>query len=130
MWIRFQALAGRLLLSFMSLFFAYCMITNRECLFIESYSTINILQPIFFEISIVSCFIGKLHENLVRKTYFVKHQLKGVLKCIKVKLGPAPSDHDRHFSDNPSQTMTDVALETLETMSDIPTKPKYTEELI
>ncbi len=91
---------------------------------------------------------------------FVKHDLKGVLTCIGVTKCTPATDRDRHYSlslisiadrdrlhnNDPSQTMaetlailpppplsqtvTDIAMETAETVSDIPAKPKSTAELV
>jgi len=47
---------------------------------------------------------------------FVKHELRGVLKSIRVKVWILPL----------SQTVTDTAMETSDTVPEIPTKPNST----
>ncbi len=54
-----------------------------------------------------------LITSAIVNTLFVKHDLKGVLKCIGVKVRtpprpPPPTYRDGHFS-NPSLTVTDTA---------------------
>jgi hypothetical protein len=48
---------------------------------------------------------------------FVKHELRGVLKSIRVKVWTVPLL---------SQTVTDTAMETSDTVPEIPAKPKST----
>jgi len=76
----------------------------------------------------------------------MKHELKGVLRCVRVKFGLLHiTDRDGHLCNHPlhitadtlapsrfplSQTVTDIAMETSETVSDIPAKPQSTAELV